>query len=282
MASKGTVLITGCSDGGLGSVLALRFHELGYHVFATARDVSKMSKLAELANTTLLQLDVLVPEHTKSAVEAVTKETGGKLDYLVNMAGIGQFSPLLDENLDDVKRLFDIHVFAPLANTQAFSPLLIEAKGVAVFISSLAGHLHIPFLGSYAGAKIAIETMAETLRLEIAPFGVDVITIVTGAVKSMGHSHFEDHKLPEGSLYAAIASTVKDRAQGKDGIPRMEAEEYAQEVVQAIIEQRAGKFWYGQNADLVKDGTTNTAVSQVIGDAGMTMGTGLDRLGGVE
>jgi short-subunit dehydrogenase len=106
--------------------------------------------------------------------------------------------------------------------------------------------------------------MAETFRLEISPFGVDVITIVTGAVKSKGHSYYEDYKLPEGSLYAPIESTIKERAHGNDGISRMKAEDYADAVSQAIIEQRAGKFWYGQNADLVRNSTTNTTVSQIV------------------
>jgi short-subunit dehydrogenase len=148
MTSKGTVLITGCSDGTLGSAVALKFQDLGYHVFATARDVTKMSILTDLENTTLLPFDVLMPEHIQATVEAVTEETGGKLDYLVNMAGAADFRPILDEDMGHMKKLFDLNVFAPMCITQAFAPLLIEAKGVAVFVTSLAGHLNIPFIGT--------------------------------------------------------------------------------------------------------------------------------------
>lgn len=77
MASKETVLITGCSEDGIGYGLAVEFQNRGYHVFATARNLSKMSKLQDLPNVTLLQLDVVKPKQIKAAVEAVTEATGG-------------------------------------------------------------------------------------------------------------------------------------------------------------------------------------------------------------
>lgn len=82
MSSRETVLITGCSDGGIGSELAIVFQECGFHVFATARNPSKMSKPRDLPNVTLLTLDVVKPTDIKAAVEAVSKETGGSLKLL--------------------------------------------------------------------------------------------------------------------------------------------------------------------------------------------------------
>lgn len=87
MAMMKSVLITGCSDGGIGGALALVFQKHGYHVFATARNLSKMRALATLPNVTLLTLDVMNNTHILSAVDAVTKETGGTLDYLINNSG---------------------------------------------------------------------------------------------------------------------------------------------------------------------------------------------------
>lgn len=147
MSSRETVLITGCSDGGIGSELAIVFQECGFHVFATARNPSKMSKLRDLPNVTLLTLDVVKPTDTKAAVEAVSKETGGSLNYFISNAGRNHFMPILDEDLDTVRNIFEINLVAPISLTQAFAPLLIKAKGMAVYITSISGYLNIPYMG---------------------------------------------------------------------------------------------------------------------------------------
>jgi hypothetical protein len=98
--------------------------------------------------------------------------------------------------------------------------------------------------------------MAETLRLELAPFHVKVLSIVTGALKTMGQTHFDDWKLPEGSLYSSIESTIKERARGKEGAPRMESSDYAKRVVSEIVGGRTGTFWYGASTGAVKFGTS--------------------------
>jgi NAD(P)-dependent dehydrogenase (short-subunit alcohol dehydrogenase family) len=143
-----TVLITGCSDGGIGSALALAFQQRGFHVFATARNTTKMSNLADLPNVTLLTLDVTDSTTIKAAVDTVAKETGGTLDFLVNNAGRNHFMPLLDEDIDQTKELFDTNVWGPLAVTQAFSPLVIEAKGSFIFVTSIAGYSNTPWMGT--------------------------------------------------------------------------------------------------------------------------------------
>ncbi|PVH94311.1 putative hydroxybutyrate dehydrogenase [Periconia macrospinosa] len=277
MTSK-SVLITGCSDDGIGSGLALALHDRGYRVFATLRDPSKASKLKDVPNVTLLNLDVVEPAQIASTLEAVQRETGGMLDILINNAGHNRFMPILDENIEEVKALFDVNVFAPLAITKAFAPLLIKAKGSIVFITSISGYLNTPYMGSSAATKRAVEIMGETLRLEIAPFGVNVLDVVTGAVKTQGQSYFDNFTLPEGSLYKPIESTIANRAQGGDGVTRMSLEEYSVAVADAIINRTSGKFWYGENADRVKGVTTATSVPQSAMDAGVLMGTGLDAL----
>ncbi|KAI2784133.1 hypothetical protein F4815DRAFT_501953 [Daldinia loculata] len=261
MSSRETVLITGCSDGGIGSELAIVFQECGFHVFATARNPSKMSKPRDLPNVTLLTLDVVKPTDIKAAVEAVSKETGGSLNYFISNAGRNHFMPILDEDLDTVRNLFEINLVAPISLTQAFAPLLIKAKG------------------AYSASKRSLEIVAETLRLELAPFGVDVLEIVTGAVKTLGQTYFGDFQLPAESLYKSIEDTIASRAQGKDGMPRMETREYATAVVSEIKKRATGKFWYGCNVDMVKISTTATGVPQSAMDAGAAMGTGLDTLG---
>ncbi|KAI1163093.1 hypothetical protein F5B18DRAFT_672638 [Nemania serpens] len=279
MAARKTVLITGCSDGGIGSALAATFQQHDFHVFATARDPSKMRDLEGLPNVTFLTLDIVKPDHIKAAVEAVTKHTGGKgtLDYLVSNAGRNHFMPILDEDLDTVRGLFEINFFGPIALTQAFAPLLREAKGLAVYIASTSGYLNIPYMGTYAASKRSIEIVADTLRLELGPFGVSVLEVVTGAVKSKGQTYFGDFKLPEQS---SIEPTIAGRAQGNDGVPRMDTTEYAKAVVDDALQRTTGRVWHGGFADRVKMGTTAQGVPQSAMDAGALMGTGLDAIGG--
>ncbi|KAJ2985552.1 hypothetical protein NUW58_g5465 [Xylaria curta] len=276
MAARKTVLITGCSDGGIGSALATTLQQRDFHVFATARDPSKMGDLKGLPNLTFLALDVVKPEDIKAAVEAVSKHTGGTLDCLISNAGRNHFMPILDENLDTVRGLFEINFLGPIALTHAFAPLLLQAKGMAVFITSTSGYLNIPYMGTYAASKRSIEIVADTLRLELAPFGVGVLEVVTGAVQSKGQTYFGDFELPEKS---SIESTIASRAQGQDGLPRMDAMEYAKAVVDSIVQRTVGRVWYGGFAEQVRMGTTAAEVPQSAMDAGAVMGTGLDALG---
>lgn len=146
---KGTVLITGCSDGSAGSALALEFVARGYHVYATSRSgPPTMSKLNNLPHITLLQLDITKPGEIRAAADAVSSNTGGSLTYLVNCAARNHFMPLLDEHVDQAKALFDLNVWGHLAVTQAFAPLLINASGTVVLISSLSGYLNVPYQGA--------------------------------------------------------------------------------------------------------------------------------------
>jgi len=145
-ANRKSVLITGCSAGGIGSALAEAFHERGYHVFATARTPSKIAKsLATAPNVTVLKLDVLSSDSIKEAVENVKSQTGGKLDVLVNNSGGGLMLPALDTSIEEGKKLFDLNFWAPFAMIQAFAPLLIDAKGCLVNNTSILGAIPMPW-----------------------------------------------------------------------------------------------------------------------------------------
>lgn len=148
MASqRKSVLITGCSDGGIGAGIAEAFQKKGYHVFVTLRNPSKTPpSLAEAPHTTILTLDVVSTESIAKAVDDVAKETGGRLDVLVNNSGQNMVFPALDVNLDEARKLFDLNFFAPLAMIQAFAPLLIKSRGLIVNNASAAGRVPMTFL----------------------------------------------------------------------------------------------------------------------------------------
>jgi 1-acylglycerone phosphate reductase len=187
MASKRTVLITGCSDGSLGSALAFAFHKAGWRVIVSARNIAKL-KNSVAAGLEAVQLDVTSEESIANAVSAVSELTSGSLDALVNNAGAGFCLPLLDIDISKMHDLFELNVFPLVSVTRAFFPLLIQPSHGSMLINHTSGAGMIttgmPFQGAYAASKAAAASLTENLRLELQPFGIKVINIVTGSVKS--------------------------------------------------------------------------------------------------
>lgn len=145
--AKKTVLITGCSDGGIGAAMTKAFVDQGYHVFATLRNTSKAASLAQMANVEILQLEVTSADSIEQCVLEVQKRTDGTLDILVNNAGADFVIPLLDASIEEAKKLYDVNVWSILATTQAFAPLLIMAKGTICNISSTAATMPLTWSG---------------------------------------------------------------------------------------------------------------------------------------
>ena len=144
-----SVLITGCSEGGIGAALAQRFQRSpGHLVFVTARNISKINTdLAEASNVHSIALDVTSTLQLQAAVTEVAALTDGKLDILINNAGINYTTPILDTDMERAEEVFKTNVWGPLLLTQSFAPLLIEAGGMVVNISSIAGELNTPYMG---------------------------------------------------------------------------------------------------------------------------------------
>lgn len=142
-----SVLITGCSPGGIGHSLALAFQTQKLTVFATARQTSTISDLAARGITTL-SLEVTSLESIQALKTEIESRTGGKLDYLINNAGRNYTVPALDMDIDEVRATFETNVFAVMRMCQVFAPLVIAAKGTIVQIGSLAGIVPYVFGGA--------------------------------------------------------------------------------------------------------------------------------------
>lgn len=267
MASpRKSVLITGCTAGGIGGALAEAFHEKGYHVFATLRTPSKISKtLANASNVTILTLDVLSSESIAAAVGSVRKETGGRLDVLVNNSGAVLVAPGLDASIEEGKKLFDLNLWAPMAMLQAFSPLLIEAKGCVVNNTSASAYATFGFmsksrawhvlkfhlltqLGIYNSSKAAFAAASETWRHELQPLGVRTITLITTGVKTNGFSEYRGIKLPENSRYHGVQDLMRVVGDGQLQANAMDSREYATKVVHAVEKGAVGQVWAGKDA----------------------------------
>ncbi|KAK9365895.1 hypothetical protein V1509DRAFT_631779 [Lipomyces kononenkoae] len=250
MASpRKSILITGCSAGGIGAALAEVFHEKGYHVFATVRNPSKISEsLSGAANITVLTLDVLSLESIEAAVETVKRETGGKLDVLVNNSGGGSFVPALDASIEEGKKLFDLNFWAPLAMLQAFAPLLIRAKGCIVNNSSANAYVPMAFMSIYNGSKAALAMASETWRRELQPLGVRTITLITCAVKTNFWSNYHGAELPETSNYFEIRDFIHGFTDGHLQANAITSRQYAIIVVREVERGTVGTVWAGKDA----------------------------------
>ncbi|KAL7916931.1 hypothetical protein GGI35DRAFT_474183 [Trichoderma velutinum] len=252
--SPKSVLITGCSAGGLGAALALAFQKHGYVVFATARSPAKIpTTLTNLSNVHALSLDVTSDESVCAAAKSVKAALGGKgLDVLFNNSGIGYSSGLLDLDLRRAKQLYEVNLWGVIRTTQAFADLVIQAKGAIVNQGSISGESYEPFNSIYGSSKTALAIAGDAWRLELQPLGVRVITVQTGVVESEFFEGLQGFKLPDTSYYRPIENQLRQRAEGKAGYKAMSADLYAEQVVRDVDSGRNGKIWRGTMAVPVK------------------------------
>ncbi len=248
-----SVLITGASTG-IGRATALRLAGKGWTVLAGVRDRAAAEKLvadAPPGSVTALTLDVTDPAQIAAAVAQLP---AGGLDALVNNAGIGIGGPLELISPEDLRRQFDVNVFAQVAVTQAMLPALRRAGGRIVFISSIGGRVAMAFTAPYAASKHAIEAFGDALRVELRSSGVRVALVEPGSVSTpiWDKSRVEADRIsipPElqaqyGNVPAAMDKVMQDT--GKRGVP---AEQVAETIERALTSSRMrARYVVGRDA----------------------------------
>lgn len=176
-------VITGCSSG-FGKLTAITLARKGYKVWATMRDPetrnsSKKEELLAIAkeegiSIEVLELDVLSDDSVKQVVDHVIS-IDGKIDTLVNNAGVMFVGITEAYSMEQVQQQFDVNFFGIVRTTQAVLPHMREAKdGLIINVSSLAGRLSFPYFGVYCASKFALEAYTESIGYELAPFGIEV------------------------------------------------------------------------------------------------------------
>lgn len=215
-----TVLITGCSSG-IGRALADAFNCAGYQVWATAR---KESDLAELrsAGFNVVQLDVNDEAGVRHMAEQLETQLVNGLDVLINNAGYGAMGPLLDGGVEAMRKQFATNVFAVVSITQAVFPLLRRSKGLVVNIGSVSGVLVTPFAGAYCASKAAVHALTDALRLELAPFSIEVMEVQPGAIASSfgaNASQQAEQLIAESSPWWPLREGIRARANASQDNP---------------------------------------------------------------
>jgi len=176
------ILITGTASG-IGKASAEKLIENGHIVYGGDIQVEANLYLNEIGGHALV-MDVTQDEQVNAGVQKVMDEQG-RIDVLINNAGYGSFSTIENIDMDELHRQFDVNVFGYARLQQAVLPYMREQRsGRIIEVSSVVGEVSYPMLGWYAATKHAVEAMADALRQEVAPFGIDVVKIQPGAVKT--------------------------------------------------------------------------------------------------
>ena len=257
-----TALITGASTG-IGQATALRLAKAGWTVLAGVRDVDAGERLAAEAPAGRVQpltLDVTDFQQIREAAGRVSELGGGgesspgRLDALVNNAGIGFGGPLELIHPDDLRKQFDVNVLGQIAVTQALLPALRAARGRIVFLSSVGGRVAMAFTAPYAASKHAIEAIGDALRVELATSNVQVALVEPGSVatpiwdksREAGRQLTVPPSLRKeyGHVPAAMDKTLQDTA--KRGVP---ADHVAQTIERALGARRMkSRYVIGRDA----------------------------------
>lgn len=208
--TKKVVLITGASSG-IGEATAHVLLNEGYTVYAAARRVEKMDALKALGAHPI-QMDVTDDTSMTAGIQAILEQEG-TIDVLINNAGYGSYGAIEDVPIDEARRQFEVNIFGLARLTQLVLPTMrAQQSGKIVNISSMGGKIYTPFGGWYHATKHALEGLSDCLRLETAPFGIDVIIIEPGGITTpWGAIAAENLRKTSGSgAYAAAANKAAD------------------------------------------------------------------------
>jgi short-subunit dehydrogenase len=264
MTSKPVWFITGCSTG-FGRELARHTLELGYPTVVTARNVAQIEDIAKGRedNALLLKLDVTKPEDIENAVKAAT-ERFGRIDVLVNNAGIGYFASFEESEMQEVRQMFEINVWGLANMTRAVLPTLRKQRsGTVVNISSQGGLVANPAVSFYTATKFAVEALSEALSKEIAPLGLKVLIVEPGPFRTdwAGRSAneakhtIEDYRATSGQR----AEMIRNISGNQPGDPVRAAKAIIQAVeakdppLRLLLGKQAFQNAHAKIADLQKD-----------------------------
>ena len=245
MSDQKVVLITGASSG-IGSATADHLISRGYRVFGTARSPQQT---ATSSGVSLLPLDVTVAESVSRAVQAVI-DTAGRIDVLVNNAGLGVFGAFEETSIEQAQALFDINVFGVIRTSQAVLPhMRARRSGLIVNVSSVQGFIPAPYAAIYSSTKHALEGLSESLDHEVRQFGIRVVLVEPAFTRTAfdansvtAATRLEAYAKERSRVAAALAATFQ-AAPEPHGV--------AEEIAQAIESPHRLRRPVGSQAKLV-------------------------------
>lgn len=248
-SDKIVVLITGCSEGGIGYALARAFASENCLVVATSRSIGSMRSLERDSRFYLLELDIVSEESAMKAVSDVMARFG-RVDVLINNAGIQSVGPLAELPMSIINNIMDTNFYGALRMVQMVVPdMIARRKGKIVNIGSVSGLLSTPFSGAYCASKAALHAATDSLRLELGPFGIQVICVAPGAIRSnIGNNSLATYsRMQEWKLFKSFESAIRARATFFQRTKATPAEDFAKKTVAVILKKNPPAFFsYGR------------------------------------
>ena len=209
---ENVALVTGCSSG-IGLETAVALAREGHFTFATMRNLKKVEALEKIVKDenlpiSILELDVDNKESMDNAIEKIMEQKG-RIDTLVNNAGWGMWGTVEDVSIDEFKEQFETNFFSIVRMIQKIAPIMRKQKsGSIVNVSSVAGRIGFPVSPAYISSKFALEGLSECLRFELSPFGINVITIEPGVIKT---NFFDSMKMAKRSDYNSVYNDITSK-----------------------------------------------------------------------
>ncbi|CAH6721470.1 NADPH-dependent 1-acyldihydroxyacetone phosphate reductase [[Candida] jaroonii] len=247
---KDLVVITGCSSG-IGHAIAIEFAKKGYQVIAGARRLDAMKDLTSY-EIEIVKLDVTSIDDVLSLKKLIETKYDGKIKYLYNNAGQPCQLPAAEVGDEDVAKCFEVNVYGCIRVTRELMDFVIKTKGTIGYTGSVAALAPIPFLSVYSASKAAIHAYADTLAFELEPFGVKVINVVTGGVKT-GIS--DDRPLAPNTRYQGEGfKEILDKREEMKNTDSMSPKDYGLSVIRDFENSKLGTVHYyrGTSAGAVK------------------------------
>jgi NAD(P)-dependent dehydrogenase (short-subunit alcohol dehydrogenase family) len=217
MQERNVALVTGSSSG-IGYETALLLARSGFHTYASMRNIGKGRSITEIANAEklplqIVQLDVNDDVSVREAIDKIESEND-RIDVLVNNAGYGLFGSLEDLSIDEIKSLFETNFFGVIRVTQKVLPIMRRQNcggGTIVNVSSVGGIVGVPVLSAYQSTKFALEGLSESMSYELEPFGIRVIIIEPGFIRTniMNSSKLAKKALDPKSPYFLLMQRVE-------------------------------------------------------------------------
>ena len=235
-------VITGTSSG-IGFETSLALAREGYLTYATMRDTTKSDKIKEIAQKenlkiSILELDVDDENSAKTAIAQILDQKG-RIDVLINNAGWGLWGCVEDVSVDEFKQQFETNFFSIIRLIQEVAPTMRkQSSGTIVNVSSVVGRIGFPASPAYISSKFALEGLSESLRFEFAPFGIDVIIIEPGVIKTDFMKNMKMAKKSElDTVYKDITTKVVSgvKMMAEMGTP---PKEVANTIVKAIKDEK--------------------------------------------
>lgn len=237
-------LVTGASSG-IGEATALKLQSLGYTVYAAARRVNRMQSLVT-AGVHVLPMDVTDDDSMRAGIQQIIARSG-RIDVLVNNAGYGSYGAVEDVSVDEARAQFDVNVFGAVRLTQLALPHMREQRsGTIINITSMGGKIHTPLGAWYHGTKFALEAISDCLRMEVRPFGIDVVVIEPGGIRTEWAGIAAD-KLRETSghgPYAVQANAMAESMIGEASVKRQSSPQIIADTIAKAVTAKKPKTRY--------------------------------------